>query len=118
MIVLFIIAQFFALLALLLTIFGSAKMHNIVFDINILLSIAVSIMFIVLITIISIHHPWVYIFYGISCAGSMLFMMQHDKSNIGYSIFFAVICLLFWAQMLALMIFNLMFVAPREIDDD
>lgn len=115
--ILFIVAQFFATLVLLMTVFGNIRLHNIRLTGQILLSMIVSIAFVVLITLISLAHPWIYAFYGVACAGSMLFAMQHDTSTIAYSVLFSLVCVLFWSQMVALMIFNLMFVVP-EIDED
>jgi len=116
--VLFIVAQFFATLLLLMTIFGTAKNNNIKIDSSVMLSMMVSLTFIVLITLLSLAHPWIYLFYGLACAGSALFLMRQGLTSIGYAIVFAAMCFLFWGQMIALLIFDLMFVVPQEDVDE
>jgi hypothetical protein len=107
--VIFIVANVFASLFLFLTMLGSIQANRIKMDIANMLSIIISYVFITICVALSLSHPMLFVFYGVSVAGMLLMFLRPDKEELGLAALTTIAGFLFWPEMIALMIFNNIF---------
>jgi hypothetical protein len=111
--VIFIVANVFASLFLLLTMFGSIQTRQIKVDAAAIASIAISYVFIGICVMMSIAHPLLFLCYGVCVAGMLLMFLRPDKEEIGLAALTVLFGFLFWPETIALIIFNRLF-TPKE----
>lgn len=111
--VIFIVANIFASLILLLTMLGSIHSRKIKLDAATLASLAISYVFIGLCVALSVMHPLLFLIYGGGMAAMFLVFLRPDREDMGLAILTTLAGFLFWPQMTALLIFNRLF-TPKE----
>jgi hypothetical protein len=114
LIISFVVANIFASLILMLTMIGSIAAQKIKMDIATILSIMISYVFIAICVGLSIMHPWVFLLYAVSITGTMLFWIRPAKEEFLFASILTIACFFFWSEMIALMIFNMLFVKPMD----
>jgi hypothetical protein len=112
--ILFMIANFFATLFLVIALIGNIQSHKLQINMQMILSILISISFIFLITCIGLLHPLFFAFWGMLTAGSLLFLFRADNQDWAYNILLAITTWAFWPQMVAFISFQMMFVEQTE----
>jgi hypothetical protein len=117
LVIVFILANIAASLTLMLTMIGSIAAQKIKLDIATILSIMIGYVFIGICVALSVMHPWLFLMYAVSTAGTMLFWLRPAKEELMFASLLTVICFFFWPEMIALAIFNMLFVKPKIEDN-
>jgi hypothetical protein len=114
--ILFMIANAFAALVLLLTMIGCISQHQLKLDVSMGLSMAVSFGFIFLVVMISLLHPLFFLFYAAILVAAVLFLFRPAEHGFWFAVCFTLVCGLFWSEMVAWFIFVHMF-GPQGEDE-
>jgi hypothetical protein len=116
--VIYIVANIFASLVLLLTMLGSIHTRKITIDAAAIASMAVSYVFIGICVALSIMHPLLFLIYGGGVAGTMLLFLRPDKEEFLLGALTTLAGFVFWPEMVALVIFNRLFTPKADESRD
>jgi hypothetical protein len=111
---LYVIANFFASLFLLIAILGSIQANKTKIDIQLVLSVLIGFCSIFLAVGFGMIYPLWSLIWGFLVAGGLIMMFKPEKQPFSYNLMLGMVSWLFWSQMLVFLIFT-MFVEREDV---